>query len=145
MRHRQAIAVLALLGFFVALYLWLYKIGVIGTLQCGTGGCEVVQTSRWAMLFGIPVAFYGVVGYGAMFAVSFAGTLPALAARRWPTLVLAGLAGGAFLFALYLTYLELFVIHAICRYCVVSAVITTAIAAVAIPAAFTLPSPRTDP
>ena len=145
MRHRQAIALLSLVGFFVALYLWLYKIGVIGTLQCGTGACEAVQTSRWAMLFGIPVAFYGVVGYGVMFAVSFAGTLPALAGRRWPTLVLAGLAGGAFLFALYLTYLELFVIHAICRYCVVSAVITTAIAAVAIPAAFTLPSPRTDP
>ena len=123
MRHRQAIALLSLVGFFVALYLWLYKIGVIGTLQCGTGGCEVVQTSRWAMLFGIPVAFYGVVGYGVMFGLSFAGTLPALAGRRWPTLALAALAGGAFLFALYLTYLELFVIHAICRWCVVSAVI----------------------
>lgn len=135
MRHRQAIAVLSLIGFFVALYLWLYKIGVLGSLQCGTGGCEVVQTSRYADLFGIPVAFYGVVGYGVMFAVSFVGTQPRWVERRGPTQLLALLAGGAFLFALYLTYLELFVIHAICRYCVVSAVITTAIAAVAIPAA----------
>lgn len=135
MRHRQAIAVLSLVGFFVASYLWLYKIGVIGTLQCGTGDCETVQTSPYALLFGVPVALYGVVGYAVMFVVSLIGTQPAFATRPGPTRVLALLAGGAFLFALYLTYLELFVIHAICRYCVVSAVITTAIAAVAIPAA----------
>ena len=103
-----------------------------------------MQLSRWAQLFGIPVAFYGVVGYGVMFAVSVAGTQPGLVARRWPTQVLAVLAGGAFAFALYLTYLELFVIHAICRWCVVSAVITTANALVAIPAAIPL-FPRTDP
>ena len=135
MRHRQAIAVLSLVGFFVALYLWFYKIGVIGTLQCGTGGCETVQTSPYADLFGIPVAFYGVVGYGVMFGVAVAGVQPRFAARRGPTQLLALLSGGAFLFALYLTYLELFVIHAICRWCVVSAVITTAIAAIAVPAA----------
>ncbi|MBI1967024.1 MAG: vitamin K epoxide reductase family protein [Gemmatimonadetes bacterium] len=133
MRHRQAIAVLSLAGFFVALYLWLYKIGVIGTVQCGTGGCETVQTSPYAVLFGIPVAFYGVVGYAVMFAVGAIGVQPRFLARRGPTLILAWLAGGAFLFALYLTYLELFVIHAICRWCVVSAVITTAIAAIAVP------------
>ena len=135
MRHRQAIAILSLIGFFVALYLWLYKIGVIGTLQCGTGGCERVQTSRYADLFGIPVAFYGVVGYAMMLAVSVAGVQPRFLARRGPTLLLAVLAGGGFLFTLYLTYLELFVIHAICRWCVASAVITTAVAAVAVPAA----------
>ena len=37
MRQRQAIAVLALAGCFVALYLWLYKLGVMGDLRCGTG------------------------------------------------------------------------------------------------------------
>ena len=135
MRHRQATAILSLVGFFVALYLWLYKIGVIGTLQCGTGGCEKVQTSPYADVFGIPVAFYGVVGYAVMFAVSIAGVQPRFLARGGPTRLLAVLSGGGFLFALYLTYLELFVIHAICRWCVASAVITTAIAAVAVPAA----------
>src|SRR6266498_4549179 len=48
MRRRQAIVLLALAGLLVSLYLWLYKIGVIGTLQCGTGGCEYVQASRYA-------------------------------------------------------------------------------------------------
>jgi len=134
MRHRQAIAVLSLVGFFVALYLWLYKIGVIGTLQCGTGSCETVQTSRYAELFGLPVAFYGVVGYAVLFVVSLVGVQPAFVARRGPTVILAVLAGAAFLFTLYLTYLELFVIHALCRWCVASALITTAVAAVALPA-----------
>src|SRR6059036_3841191 len=130
MRHRQAIAVLSLIGFFVSLYLWLYKIGLIGTLKCGTGGCETVQTSPYAVLFGVPVAFYGVVGYALVLAVSLVGLQPAFAPRRGPMLTLAALAGGAFLFTVYLTYLELFVIHAICRWCVTSAVITTAIGGV---------------
>jgi uncharacterized membrane protein len=104
-----------------------------------------VQTSRYAEFLGVPVALIGVVGYAVMLAVSLVGVQPVFAQRRWPTVVLAVLSGGAFLFALYLTYLELFVIHAICRWCVVSAAITTAIAAVAIRAAVTLPSPRTDP
>lgn len=132
MRHRQAIALLALVGFFVATYLWLYKIGAIGTLQCGAGACDAVQTSRYAELLGVPVAFYGVAGYATIFAVSLAGLHPRLLGRREPTVALAVLATGGFLFSVYLTYLELFVIHAICRWCVGSAVIITAIWVVAI-------------
>ncbi|MEX2157441.1 MAG: vitamin K epoxide reductase family protein [Gemmatimonadales bacterium] len=127
MRHRQAIALLALVGFFVALYLWLHQIGVSGELKCGTGGCDTVQASRWARFLGIPVAAYGVVGYAAILAVALAALRPAALTRRGPMLVLAALATGGLLFTLYLTYLELFVIHAICRWCVASAVIITAI------------------
>ena len=130
MRHRQVIAVLSLIGLFVSLYLWLYKIGAIGTLQCGAGGCETVQTSRYADLFGVPVAFYGVAGYALLLGVSLAGLQPRLLDGRRVTLLLAALATGGFLFTLYLTYLEVFVIHAICRWCVASAVIMTAIWAV---------------
>jgi uncharacterized membrane protein len=132
MRHRQAIALLALAGFFVALYLWLYKIGVAGELKCGTGACETVQTSRWADLFGVPVAFYGVVGYAALLVVALIGLQPSWLGRRGPTLLLAALATGGVLFSAWLTYLELFVIHAICRWCVGSAVIMAAIWGVAL-------------
>jgi len=134
MRQRQAIALLALVGLFVALYLWLYKIGVIGALQCGIGVCEQVQTSRYAELFGVPVAFYGVVGYAALLAVAVLGLRPGLLAERRLTLALAALATVGVAFSLYLTYLELFVIHAICRWCVGSAVIVTAIWVVAVSA-----------
>ncbi len=132
MRSRQAIALLGLVGFFVALYLWLYKIGVIGGLQCGTGSCEYVQTSRYGVFLGIPVAFYGVIGYAVILAVALAGLQPRWADRAGPTLVLAGMAGAGFLFTLYLTYVELFLLHAICRYCVTSAGIITAILVVSL-------------
>ena len=131
MRHRQAIALLALAGLSIALYLWLHKIGVIGDLQCGTGDCEYVQTSPYGALFGVPVAFYGVVGYALILAVALAGLQPASLGRRWPTRLLAVLAVGGFLFTLYLTYIELFVLHAICRWCVGSGVVITAITIVA--------------
>ncbi len=127
MRHRQVIALLALVGFFVACYLWLHNIGVIGALKCGSGGCETVQASAYARIAGVPVAFFGVLGYAAIFAVAYAGLQPAWSARRGPTLLLAALAVAAVGFTGYLTYLELFVIHAICRWCMVSAAIIAAI------------------
>jgi len=133
-RRRQTIALLALVGLCISLYLWLYKIGVIGTLQCGTGACEQVQTSRYADLLGVPVALYGVVGYAALLAVAVLGLRPGLVAERRVTLALAALATVGVAFSLYLTYLELFVIHAMCRWCVGSAVIVTAIWVVALSA-----------
>ena len=127
MRRRQTMVVLALAGLLVATYLWLYKIGVIGVLQCGTGGCEAVQASRYAELLGVPVAFVGVAGYAALLGVGLVGVQPAFAVDRRVTLLLAALATVGFAFALYLTAIELFVLHAMCRWCVVSAAIITAI------------------
>ena len=131
-RYRQTIAVLALVGFFVALYLWLHALGIGGPLKCGTGGCDTVQTSRWAVFLGMPVAFYGVVGYVLILLAAIAGLRPAARAQRQWSILLAALATIGFLFTVYLTYLELFVIHAICRWCVGSAVIITAIWVVAV-------------
>jgi uncharacterized membrane protein len=150
MRHRQAIALLALVGLFVALYLWLNHLGVGGPLKCGTGGCDTVQASRWATFLGLSVALIGVVGYAAILAVALAALRPAAQQQRGWVVLLAALATGGVLFTAYLTYLELFVIHAICRWCVGSAVIITAIWIVALaalrrPAAPSFPAPRTDP
>jgi uncharacterized membrane protein len=125
--RRQAIVLLALVGLLVATYLWLYKIGVLGELQCGTGSCESVQASRYAELFGIPVAFYGVAGYAALMGLGLAALQPRFAADRRIGVLLATLATVGFTFTLYLTAIELFVLHEICRWCVLSAVIMTAI------------------
>ncbi len=132
MRRRQAIVVLALVGLLVASYLWLYKIGVIGVLQCGTGACEAVQTSRYADLFGVPVAFVGVAGYAVLFVVGLTGLQPPLATDRRIAVALAALSTVGLVFTLYLTYIELFVLHAMCRWCVVSAALITAIWALSI-------------
>ncbi len=119
----MAVALLALAGFFVALYLHLYKAGKIGSLACGTGGCETVQLSPQSSFLGVDVALIGVIGYAVLLGLALLAIQPRFAGAVWPSGLLAVLSGGAVLFTAYLKYLELFVIEAICRYCVVSAVI----------------------
>lgn len=131
MKLRMAAALLSLVGILVAGYLYLYKIGVVGTMVCGSGSCELVQTSAWSRFLGIEVSLIGVLGYVAMFGVSLAGLQPAYQQRRWPDTTLLLLSGGALAFSAYLTYAELFLIHAVCRWCVVSAVIVLLIFLVA--------------
>jgi uncharacterized membrane protein len=118
----MGIAVLSLAGLFIALYMYLYKIGKIGSLVCGTGGCETVQLSPQARFLGVEVALIGILGYAVMLLLALLALQPRFAGPAWPARLLPVLAGGAVLFTAYLTYLELFVIHAICRWCVGSAV-----------------------
>jgi uncharacterized membrane protein len=132
MIHRMSAALLSLTGFFVSAYLYLYKIGRIGTLACGTGGCETVQLSPWSRFAGLEVSLIGMLGYAGLLAVSLAALQPALAQRRWPATLILALSAVGVGFTLYLTYLELFVIHAICRWCVGSAAIILSIFVVAL-------------
>ena len=127
MNKRMLAALLALAGMFVALYLTLYKLGYIGTLVCAVGSCETVQTSKWATFLGQPVGAWGVAYYVAVFIVAIAGLSEALSESPAVSRVLVGLTGFGMLFSLWLTYLELFVIHAICQWCVISALLATAL------------------
>jgi uncharacterized membrane protein len=129
---RMLAALAALAGLFVALYLALYKLGYIGNLVCAVGSCEVVQTSKWATLLGYPVAVWGVAYYVAVLAVSLAGLSRSLMDSRWLSRLLVLMTATGVLFSLWLTYLELFVIEAICMWCVVSAVLAVILAAIAI-------------
>lgn len=123
----MTIAVLSLIGAFVALYLTLYKVGAIGHLSCGLGSCERVNTSRWATFLGAPVAMWGLAFYVVAFIVAIVGTLPAWSGRRDISVGLTAMSAVGVAFSGWLTYLELYVIGAVCRYCVVSAVIVTLI------------------
>ena len=125
-------AALSLIGVFVAAYLYLYKLGLIGSVMCGTGGCETVQFSAWSRFLGIEVSLIGLVGYAGLLALSLAALQGPLAGNRWPARLLAVLSGGGVAFAIYLTYLELFVIHAICRWCVGSAAIIVSVLVLAL-------------
>jgi uncharacterized membrane protein len=120
-RPRQAIAFLALLGSLVALYLTLYKVGVIGELSCSVGNCETVNTSRWATFLGLPVAAWGLGAYLVVLALATAGLSESRAESRVISFALVGVAGWSVLFSAWLTYLELFRIHAICIWCLTSA------------------------
>jgi uncharacterized membrane protein len=132
MIYRMSAALLSLGGLFISAYLYLYKIGKIGTLACGSGGCETVQWSPWSRVAGVEVALVGVVGYAGLLLFSLAALQPARVEQRRPAELLAVLSGVGVLFTAYLTYLELFVIHAICRWCMASGVIILAIFLVAV-------------
>jgi uncharacterized membrane protein len=123
---RRATAVLALVGIAVAGYLtWVHYAGLEPVCVGGSGGCERVQSSRWAELAGVPVAVLGLVGYAAILAsVALPEELGALAAA-FMSLV-------GFGFSAWLTYVELVKIDAICQWCVASAVVMTALALVSV-------------
>jgi uncharacterized membrane protein len=132
-RSRMGVAVLSLVGVFVALYLSMYKWGMVGTLQCTLGGCEVVQNSPWSQLLGRPVAEWGLAAYVALLVISVIGLQPRFVHSRWVALSLLGISAGGVAFSAYLTYLEAYVIQAWCQWCVISAILVTLIFFLSIP------------
>ncbi|HXV15507.1 MAG TPA: vitamin K epoxide reductase family protein [Gemmatimonadaceae bacterium] len=127
MNKRMIVAALALAGIFLAVYLLLYKLGMIGELSCSVGSCEKVNTSKWATFLGLPVAAWGVGWYIVMFVLAVVSTWETYAESPAVSMLLLGVAGTGLIFSTYLTYLELFVIHAICQWCVVSAILVVII------------------
>jgi uncharacterized membrane protein len=90
------------------------------------GGCEAVQTSRYSMLGSVPVAALGLAGFVAMLTLAIARLA---SARPDADLALFLLSLGATLYVAYLSYVEVFVLGAICPWCVSVAVCAVAILA----------------
>jgi uncharacterized membrane protein len=126
------VAALALAGILISTYLTLFKLGVIGELTCSIGSCETVNTSRWSVFLGLPVAAWGLLFYVDVFVIALVGTMPRFENEPLISLVLVAQAVIGVIFSAWLTYLELGVIHAICIWCVTSAAIVAAIALVSI-------------
>jgi uncharacterized membrane protein len=123
MRLRAAILALSALGIALAAYLtYVHYADLKPFCVSGSGGCEKVQSSGPSRLAGIPVALLGLIGYTAIFATALARTEAARTASA-----LHALSG--FGFSAYLTYQELVVIDAVCQWCVASAILMTALAA----------------
>jgi uncharacterized membrane protein len=116
---RITLIVLTLLGLAVASYVtYVHYAGIKPACTAGES-CTKVQTSRYAELEGVPVALIGLIGYVAILLALLA---PDGENTRF---ALAALTVGGFAFSAYLTYRELFSIHAICEECASSAVIMT--------------------
>jgi len=119
----MVVALLALLGLSVALYMVAYAAGLTGPILCSVGSCEAVQNSSYSRIGGIPVAAFGALGYLALLVVSFLGIQPKYVGARWVSLALFGGGVVGVIFSAYLTYLEAYVIHAWCQWCISSAII----------------------
>ncbi len=83
------------------------------------------RTAAYARIGPIPVAAFGAVGYLVLMGVSLLGLQPNAARSRLVSFALVGGGVVGFIFTTYLTYLEAFVIHAWCQWCVGSAIIMT--------------------
>ena len=116
MLWRMVMTVFALLGALVALYLWMYHLG-LSPLVCPIAGCEKVQKSEYSNLLGIPVAAIGLIAFSGLFIYSLAGVLRESLRIDRAVFITSSLGMLAYV---WFTYLELAVIHAICFWCVVS-------------------------
>jgi uncharacterized membrane protein/thiol-disulfide isomerase/thioredoxin len=120
-----AIPILALLGLGVAAYLAYVEITHVEAVCGPVGKCNIVQSSPYAQILGIPIAVLGLLNYLAVVVLWTGQKLPAARWANVSALALLGLSLFGTFFSIYLTCLELFAIHAICAWCLSSAVITT--------------------
>ncbi len=123
---------LSLLGLFDSLYLLYTYTSPSRPMVCIGTGCDAVRASAYSTLWGVSMPAYGVLGYLLLAIVIIAGSLFSGLIARWLRYALAGMTGFGFIFSLYLEYLQAFVIHAYCAWCVTSGVVMTALFALAI-------------
>ena len=119
---RRIMMGLCILGILIAAYLT-YTGYTNSEIYCvgGSTGCDTVQQSRYSKIAGVPVALIGVLGYITILAVLIYEETKGPLSDNGPLLTFAFTLIGI-LYSAYLTYLELFVILAICQYCVASAI-----------------------
>ena len=130
-RLRLASLVLAGLGALDAGYLTYIKVAHVEAICRGVGDCEAVNSSRYSEINGIPIALFGLLAYLVVLTLLALEPRFGLLKDNGP-LAIFGLALTGTLYSAYLTYVELFVIHAICPYCVASALLMTSLLVLAV-------------
>ncbi len=115
---------LAIVGVLVSIYMTIFKLTENPGMCLGNGGCSVVNNSIYAEVYGVPVAVIGVGGYIAIL-VSLLLRTRAPFFEASGTMIVFGLALVGFLFTVYLIYVEVALIYALCPFCVTSQVTMT--------------------
>ena len=116
---------LAILGVLVSIYMTIFKLTSNNAMCLGSGDCSTVNASKYSSIYGVPVAFFGVLGYLAIVGVLLMQDRGGDFFKNNGILVLFGLVITGFLFTLYLVYLEIFVIKALCPFCITSQITMT--------------------
>ena len=118
-RLSQFAIILTIIGLLVSIYMTIYKITSNDSMCIGSGDCKTVNASRYAEVYGIPVAVLGVAGYSAILAVLLLERRPGFFQQNG-TLLFFGLSLTGFLFTLYLIFVETVLIKAYCPFCITS-------------------------
>ena len=131
MRKSLTLAV-SLLGLFDSLYLLYTYTSPSRPMLCIGTGCDAVRASAYSTLWGVSMPVFGVLGYTLLAIAIVAESLFSGRLARLARYAILGMTGFGFLFSLYLEYLQAFVIHAFCAWCVTSGVAMSALFALAI-------------
>jgi uncharacterized membrane protein len=118
-RLSQLAIILTIIGLLVSIYMTIYKITSNDSMCIGSGDCKTVNASRYAEVYGIPVAVLGIAGYSAILAVLLLERKPGFFQQNG-TLLFFGLSLTGFLFTLYLIFVEVALIRAYCPFCITS-------------------------
>lgn len=114
----------AIAGVLISIYMIIFKVFAIEAMCLGNGGCSTVNASPYSEIYGVPVALVGLFGYLAIVVSLILENYFSFFEENGPLLEFGmGLVG--VIYSAYLTYLEFFVIHAVCPFCVASAIVIT--------------------
>jgi uncharacterized membrane protein len=116
--------ILAVIGILDSIYLLVYKISNNNAMCLGNGDCATVNASRYSEIYGIPVSLLGLVAYLAVLALLIF-EMRNIVTKENSNLLVFGISLVGVVFSAYLTYIEYFVIYAVCPFCVLSAVVIT--------------------
>ena len=127
----RSMIVLVIIGLAVSVYMTIYKYTGNDGMCLGSGDCSTVNASRFSEVNGIPVAVFGIAGYAAILIVMFYENKNQFF-RKNGTLMVFGMSLTGFLFTIWLVYVELELLKAICPFCVTSQVAMTIIFIIAV-------------
>ena len=119
-----ATMITALIGVGLSIYMTIFKLTSNESMCLGNGGCSIVNASKYSEIYGIPLGIVGLLGYGAIIVTLLLEDRFSFFKENGVMLEFGmGLVG--VLYSIYLTYLEFYVIHAVCPFCVSSAIAIT--------------------
>jgi len=125
-RLTQITVALAILGLLVSIYMTIYKVTSNDNMCLGSGDCSTVNASRYASINGIPVALIGVFGYAAIIGIHWLERKNDYFEANG-SMILFGISLLGFFFTLWLVYVEIALLKALCPFCVTSQITMTVI------------------
>jgi uncharacterized membrane protein len=116
--------VAALTGIAVSIYMTVYKLTDNSAMCLGSGDCATVNASKYSEIYGIPLGVIGFIGFSGILLMLWLEKRHSFF-KEYGNMLAMGMSFAGFIYSIYLTYLEFFVIKAICPFCVASAVAIT--------------------